>query len=347
MKKKGIELSRVISKEVTEAVLCKICKNLLDDPMECSVCNSGFCRSCIDSWRATYHSCPNNCSNFIIRKAHIIVRNILDQLEVKCENNGFGCEKIIRYENLKKHESECELKPTPCFNSKNGCTKKVLSKNKREHEDKCEYGIFVCKKGCELRILRKDLPNHSCIAELKNIVEKYQSKIMKLSEEAKKTECDLYRAKYKNVFFCCDKCNDEAMEGITYRCTVCNDFDLCGVCYNPSKHPHRMNKIVPIALYTQLTNVNKINFDARKLRVDVTVLVKNYEKIDHVIKFKTPHDSNLTYIDNNHFEVKQDKEVIKKFSFIVAKETFDDIEFYIDRVNCHRYFGMPFTIKLG
>eukprot|EP00826_Nyctotherus_ovalis_P009639 TRINITY_DN12548_c0_g1_i5.p1 TRINITY_DN12548_c0_g1~~TRINITY_DN12548_c0_g1_i5.p1 ORF type:complete len:135 (-),score=45.78 TRINITY_DN12548_c0_g1_i5:16-420(-) len=104
----GLELSRVLTKDVTETVLCKICKCLLDSPVECSECNAGFCKLCISTWKAKHNVCPNNCPNSTIRKAHIIVRNMLDQLEVKCENYDYGCKEAIRYEVLKKHQKECK-----------------------------------------------------------------------------------------------------------------------------------------------------------------------------------------------------------------------------------------------
>lgn len=346
MRKTGLELSRVLTKEVTDAVLCRICKCLLDNPVECSVCNAGFCKLCINAWKAQHNSCPSNCPNSAIRKAHIIVRNMLDQLEVKCENYDYGCKEAIRYEVLKKHQKECEYKPVTCHYFKNGCTEKILAKNSKEHEENCSFKPFKCEKGCEQEILGKDLPTHSCISLLKGIITTSQNKIEEMLEEEKRMVCELYRARYRNVYYRCDKCKEEAMPGISYRCTVCNDFDFCSICMSLTKHPHKMEKIVPVVIYTRLIDSIQSEFDAKRLRINVTVLLKNYEATDQKIKFKTCVDNNITYLNNNHFEIKKNQQFTHNFAFLISKEKFEYIDFYIEKAGCARYFGIDFTIKL-
>ncbi len=38
----------------------------------------------------------------------------------------------------------------------------------------------------------------------------------------------------------CNACNTEIEAGSGYRCTVCQDFDLCSVCHQRNMHEHAM-----------------------------------------------------------------------------------------------------------
>ncbi|KAL5635550.1 hypothetical protein ACGC1H_004375 [Rhizoctonia solani] len=41
----------------------------------------------------------------------------------------------------------------------------------------------------------------------------------------------------------CDRCS-QAIYGIRYKCTTCNDFDYCGVCIGLGEHGHRFDAII-------------------------------------------------------------------------------------------------------
>ena len=133
MKKKSeIHRSRISTKEFNDAIFCKICEGVMEDAQECDICNIGFCKGCIDSWKMTNATCPNNCPNFKPKKAHVLIRNMLDSLEIFCKYAVNGCDKVPKYELLKKHENECEYKLVKCKNDINGCDKKILLKNIKE-----------------------------------------------------------------------------------------------------------------------------------------------------------------------------------------------------------------------
>jgi len=41
----------------------------------------------------------------------------------------------------------------------------------------------------------------------------------------------------------CDGCNVNPIKGIRYKCSVCKDFDYCGVCEDRLDHEHPFLKI--------------------------------------------------------------------------------------------------------
>jgi len=41
----------------------------------------------------------------------------------------------------------------------------------------------------------------------------------------------------------CDGCETNPIKGIRYKCSVCKDFDYCGVCEERFEHPHAFLKI--------------------------------------------------------------------------------------------------------
>jgi len=42
----------------TQFIQCKICINILNDPIDCICCNQTFCRSCIQNYIKTNNKCP-------------------------------------------------------------------------------------------------------------------------------------------------------------------------------------------------------------------------------------------------------------------------------------------------
>jgi hypothetical protein len=42
---------------------------------------------------------------------------------------------------------------------------------------------------------------------------------------------------------CCDGCEINPIEGVRYKCSVCEDFDLCEKCEATMEHSHPLLKI--------------------------------------------------------------------------------------------------------
>ena len=346
-KRNTIDRSRIVGPEVSEALFCKICKELMEDPMECSECNVGFCKNCINSWMVSHRTCPSSCAESKIRKAHLLVRNMLNSVQIKCENEKNGCKKIVTYEHMKKHTAECEYSTVPCRFQANGCEVRILAKDIKAHEADCGFLLIKCDKGCEQSLLKKNVAGHSCITMVKDMILDSRSKIQQLSEEAKKLSCDLARAQFRNLCVGCDSCRETDFEGVSYRCKTCDDFDLCAACFKIKRHEHEMKKIYPLAFYTEVLETKVESYSEEKMKVDALILVKNYDDMAHVIRFQPLRLFNVEYLYNDYFELEPRGEIKKVFAFIVPKGGYKGIyRYYINSLDCERFFGLPFNLEL-
>lgn len=344
MEKKHIDKARIVTKDVNNTVFCTICKELMDDPMECSICNAGFCKECISQNK----KCPNNCVDNTIRKAHILVRNLLNSVQVKCENIENGCDKVLAFEYLKKHCSECEFKVITCKYSINGCPIKCLAKDIINHENECGYIIQKCEKGCEQMIFKKDIEKHSCITKLKDMIMEVRERINSASEATKFLACEMAKANYTNMQVGCDRCGEKEFKGVSYRCKVCPDFDLCVPCFKIAKHEHEMKKIFPQAYYIEVLKFKLGEYTTEKNRVDVKVLIKSYESTKQVIRFDCKLSDPVEFLLNDFFEIEPNKEKEVAFTFVLPKDNSKgNYRFWIFSLDSERYFGIPFDILLN
>ena len=88
-----------------ELLKCPICLNILIAPVQCNKCNKCFCKLCIDHYQESKIKCPFRCENPLYLE-NKFVKDALSILKFKCKN---GCDKIIKYDELKKHyEVDCE-----------------------------------------------------------------------------------------------------------------------------------------------------------------------------------------------------------------------------------------------
>ncbi len=148
---------------------CKICSNILKDPMITSCCHQIYCFDCITKM----NKCPNDDSplseNQLVMAPNAIV-NLIEKLQVFCDNRINGCEKIVLLEELKQHLDECEFKLykvcTVCGNryandSCHECSESLLFNNiclKRENNElksqiqKLEETVKCLKSGFEKEI---------------------------------------------------------------------------------------------------------------------------------------------------------------------------------------------------
>ena len=85
-----------------DLLTCPICLNILMFPVQCNKCNKCFCKMCIDNYANSKSICPFRCDNPLYNP-NKFVENVLAILQFKCKN---GCDKIIKYEELKKHYQE-------------------------------------------------------------------------------------------------------------------------------------------------------------------------------------------------------------------------------------------------
>ena len=151
----GFELGR-FSDEVDEELLCSVCGGVLENPMQAMPCEHCFCSECIRQWLKHSQTCPIDrqpISNDTVVKAPRIVRNLIGRLSLTCANKDFGCEAVVRVDNLEGHLLECTANP------------------KRPVQ---------CEKGCGLVIPFDEVPQHNCTREALSLLKEESKKVMHL-----------------------------------------------------------------------------------------------------------------------------------------------------------------------
>ncbi|MCQ2816292.1 MAG: hypothetical protein MJ252_03400 [archaeon] len=97
-------------KEIIEANLkCPICLNIVQNPWETSCCGHLFCERCMKSITGSH--CPLCRDNKFKFRKNIFASKLLEELDTKCP---YGCNKMIKYSNIKLHKYECENSQFKC-----------------------------------------------------------------------------------------------------------------------------------------------------------------------------------------------------------------------------------------
>jgi hypothetical protein len=190
--KKRVNIEQVVG-EVPSQLICLICRNLVHLPLDCTVCETSFCKQCICTWVEQNNTCPKRCENFDLKKSHSMVRNSLDSLMILCENSLLGCTVVIRLEDLEPHLKECPFLLRDCPNQSVGCEFRGTNSQLEEHYDLCPHHTLVCSHSCGASFKRINQPLHSCVAYLKQLSQDQEKahkkeiqEIYKAMEETKK-----------------------------------------------------------------------------------------------------------------------------------------------------------------
>ena len=154
----GIAIDRIINstkdQKLIERLACPICLNIIWKPVSCTKCQTLFCDYCITKWTNSNSKCINRCV-FQKSKAPPLVFQCLSDLNFICKYFNVGCKEKIGYDQLVKHENNCNYRDQEC----QGC-KKVISKCKfAKHEEACDF-IKVSCRGCKNNFSRLKLKSH-------------------------------------------------------------------------------------------------------------------------------------------------------------------------------------------
>jgi len=136
---------------------CSICLNILVKPVSCGVCQANFCECCINRWldeKLIIKSCPNRCI-FVKAKSPPIVFDLLSELKFTCAHKAKGCEEILGYDQLEKHELSCNFQTKSC----KGCSITLPLKELLEHEQTCELILKSCEH-CKRMFNKAEFENH-------------------------------------------------------------------------------------------------------------------------------------------------------------------------------------------
>lgn len=169
-----IELDKLDLKENEELnnlLICLICQNILNNPLECSNCERGFCSFCINQLSPL--KCPT-CKNNSFKEPHIQTKHNLNQLNFKFPN----CSCKVKYKDYFNHEKICPNNLSMCPT----CQEVVYKGDSPVHGMNCPMRICNCNY-CNIEIKSKDYESHLQVCckhpETKLVIKPEKNKISK------------------------------------------------------------------------------------------------------------------------------------------------------------------------
>ena len=141
----GYDETRFVTK-ISRSFLCLVCFNVLKDPVMCSRNQHCFCRGCITKHLENSRRCPT-CADELTQETltepNRIVKDYLNELNIRCVNHDRGCEEIVQLQQLDQHEDSCGFTPAVCTNPSCGA---ILNKQDLTHHESelCEYRKLKC-----------------------------------------------------------------------------------------------------------------------------------------------------------------------------------------------------------
>ena len=136
---------------ISRNFLCLICFSVLKDPVLCPRNQHCFCRGCITKHLENSRRCPT-CADELTEETLIrpprMVKDYLDELNIRCVYRDRGCEEIVQLQHIDQHEDSCGFTPAVCGNQ--GCGAILNKRDFIHHESElCEYRKLKCH-SCEL-----------------------------------------------------------------------------------------------------------------------------------------------------------------------------------------------------
>jgi hypothetical protein len=136
-----------LAPEILDEYICHICLCLVKEPVSCSNCEEIICLKCIQQHLKNNKTCPK-CQNYFSEKpVPKKVKNILDNLTIKCPNNNKNCKVKTKYPFLiKDHLNSCPY--TERIATCKGCRADIKTTNKlveiEEHIKTCQLILVNC-----------------------------------------------------------------------------------------------------------------------------------------------------------------------------------------------------------
>ena len=131
---------------VNRNFICLICFNVLKDPVLCPKNQHCFCRGCITKHLENAKRCPTCADDLTVDtliEAPRMIKDILNELNIRCIYNNRGCQEILQLQHLDQHEDTCGFTPAVCINQ--GCGATVNQRDFIHHESEvCEFRKLKC-----------------------------------------------------------------------------------------------------------------------------------------------------------------------------------------------------------
>ena len=173
---------------------CCICTNVIKDPVMCHN-EHIFCRACITTHLMYSHTCPTCMQPLTVetlRQATRGIRNLLSELQIRCEFFDRGCGKFVQLGDLERHVADCGFAPAVCSNE--GCQLEVNKHDLLHHETVvCEQRRVKCHSCNDIR--REMDTVKANLAAMNGKLDRNEKKI----EETLRSNVDVVKVEVKTV----------------------------------------------------------------------------------------------------------------------------------------------------
>ena len=173
---------------ISRNFLCLICFSVLKDPALCPRNQHCFCRGCITKHLEHSRRCPT-CADELTEETLIqpprMVKDYLDELNIRCVYRDRGCEEIVQLQHLDQHEDSCGFTPAVCRNQGYGA---VLNKRDLIHHESelCEYRKLKCHSCEEMTKTMADVEKRT--ARMETNQKNMETKLVNLETHMKNTD---------------------------------------------------------------------------------------------------------------------------------------------------------------
>lgn len=184
----GFELDR-FNGEVDPDFKCNLCNKVLEDPLT-TPCGHVFCAGCVLPWVVQQGSCPVKCQRISTKELnHVLpLKSLILKLDIKCDNQARGCDKVVKLQHLAEHAEMCDYSPAKCRHK--GCAEVLNLRDVDAHmRESCEARpVGICEQGCGLVLTHREhkAGAHCCLQALKAHNAALQAKLAALEKELKK-----------------------------------------------------------------------------------------------------------------------------------------------------------------
>ena len=179
------ENNKDLSSSFMDSFSCKICFEVLDDPVQCENNEHYFCRKCITKHLENSETCPTCMDQLALETLRPVPRVILEivsQLKKpRCRHVSRGCEENVEVEDVLLHEQTCGYAPVVCSNE--GCKETVNRRDQESHEmEECKFRKITCE-SCDEELAYVDYERHQCT--LRREMDEMKLRLDEVSESLK------------------------------------------------------------------------------------------------------------------------------------------------------------------
>ena len=171
---------------ISRNFLCLFCFSVLKDPVLCPRNQHCFCRGCITKHLENSRRCPT-CADELTEETLTepprMVKDYLNELNIRCVYHDRGCEEIVQLQHLGQHENSCGFTPAVCSNQ--GCGAILNKRDLIHHESElCEYRKLKCHSCGEITKTLTDIEKRIVRMETNqaNVEKNMETKIVNLEK---------------------------------------------------------------------------------------------------------------------------------------------------------------------